>query len=334
MGSLPMIHWLNDFVACVCGIFLNLLLIWAIRMTANRNNRQYGHLVLVGALFDVLFSIVELITLHQLSIKDGKMFIMSRGPEFFLRPHVGNPFMALYSFRYEIITNSDVSVRVLLRNVGITSLLAGVMAFIGWFGTLQAEGRRGRAFYEQQVDDWWKDGDGSSHFVYAMDYRDPFTLAFFFVSLLITNVCFGASLFYAYKAWRFVHDHQTAERSARTVRMERQFTRSLVAQTICALVFAGLPISVMCTAMQFNLSIRIAGLWTMSWISWLAAANALLAIVIIEKFRTFVIKTLRLQWLAAGLYGKPLENTTAIATTNNRVGAHPSSYADGSRVDH
>ncbi|KAI6237655.1 Serpentine receptor class delta-1 [Aphelenchoides besseyi] len=334
MIVLSTIHFFNDTIACVLGIVLNLLLMYVIIKTLNRNIRSYGYLVFVGAAFDVLFAIVELITLHQLLIKDGIMFIMSWGVEYSLYSYVGHFFMfwhctvgmhglwllaAQYNFRYEIITNSAVSIRLLVRNVAITFSLSLLMAIFGYYGTIQAINRRGREYYAKQINANWLDREGSLHFIYAMDFRDSATLIFFFVSFLITIVCYCVSMFYAWKAYKFIREHRSADRSQRTVRLESQFTKSSKS-TVNAIIFAAAPIILMCVSMQLRLDIWFAGLWTMSFLSFLPAANAILALCVIKTYRNCLISTFHLKWLIVQLRGKLNESTT-FRTTTNRVSA-------------
>ncbi|KAI6199331.1 hypothetical protein M3Y96_00615500 [Aphelenchoides besseyi] len=335
MVVLSTIHFFNDTIACVLGIVLNLLLMYVIIKTLNRNIRSYGYLVFVGAAFDVFFAIVELITLHQLLIKDGIMFIMSWGVEYTLYPYVGHFFMfchctvgmqglwllaAQYNFRYEIITNSDVSIRLLVRNVAITFSLSLLMAIFGCYGTIQATKRRGREYYAKQINSNWLDQEGSQHFIYAMDFRDSATLIFFFGSFFITIVCYGVSMFYAWKACKYIREHRSADRSHRTVRLDRQFTKSLVMQTVNAIIFAAAPIILMCVSMQLRLDICFAGLWTMSFLSLLPAANAILALVVIKTYRNCLISTFHLKWLIVQIRGN-LNESTMFRTTTNRVSA-------------
>ncbi|KAI6185489.1 hypothetical protein M3Y98_00029100 [Aphelenchoides besseyi] len=203
------------------------------------------------------------------------MFIMSWGVEYTLYPYVGHFFMfchctvgmqglwllaAQYNFRYEIITNSDVSIRLLVRNVAITFSLSLLMAIFGCYGTIQATKRRGREYYAKQINSNWLDQEGSQHFIYAMDF------------------------------------------------------------TVNAIIFAAAPIILMCVSMQLRLDICFAGLWTMSFLSLLPAANAILALVVIKTYRNCLISTFHLKWLIVQIRGN-LNESTMFRTTTNRVSA-------------
>ncbi|CAD5232350.1 unnamed protein product [Bursaphelenchus xylophilus] len=311
MGELPLIHWLNDTIACALGFTLNVFLVIAILKTSTDKFRSYSYLVLTGAVFDIIFSTFEWISLHQLLIKNGIMYVMPHGLEFNLFKYFGYHLMiahcfvgmhglwilpAHYHYRYVIITKPSAPVTVLLRNLLITSTTALCMGAVAVIGVNQAMAR-GFDYYLSQIDEEWFDQNGNSHFLYAMDFRDSGTLAFFFVSFGITTVCFGISIYYAYKAWKFIVK-SGGERSKRTTRLQEQFTKSLLAQTINAVIFAVMPISVMCLSMQFKLNCKWSGLWVMSVISWLAAANAILTLIIIKTYRKYALKVLGLESFA------------------------------------
>ncbi|CAD5232793.1 unnamed protein product [Bursaphelenchus xylophilus] len=92
---------------------------------------------------------------------------------------------------------------------------------------------------------------------------------------------------YTLRAWKAVSIQQSSER---TKELQRQFTRSLIAQTINAGIFAIFPIALVCIAMQWRLDGKMIGTAVMSPLSWLPSANAILTIYLIKAYRRYVMR--------------------------------------------
>lgn len=88
-----------------------------------------------------------------------------------------------------------------------------------------------------------------------------------------------------------------------------------------AVIFSVLPISIMCLCMQFRLNFKYAGLWVMSLISWLAAANAVLTLIIIRAYRLYFLQVTGLARVCRALGMTRLEMSESQRTkvTQNSV---------------
>ncbi|KAI6199533.1 hypothetical protein M3Y96_00637300 [Aphelenchoides besseyi] len=273
--DLATVQFASDMTACVLGMIFNSLLIVAIFKATDQNLRSYSYLLLASASFDLFFSIVEFCTLHQLLSVSGILVIMSHG------------------FVERFLFSGDASVSVLIRDLSVTCGLGWLMAFMAWRGTV-ISGRRGREYYLAAVNSQTFYKRTEEFYLYVSDHQDWITAVYFKSSFWFTYICFGASIFYALKSYLYVRSNGLM-RNSRTERMQSQFTRSLIVQTVNTCIFALIPLSFSSIPMQFSNNSQLHGFMTMILISWLSTANAICTLSIIRSYKVYFLKLVGLK---------------------------------------
>ncbi|KAI6230253.1 hypothetical protein M3Y99_01080800 [Aphelenchoides fujianensis] len=310
------IYGFVDLLGSSIGIFTNALLIVAIFKTSGRGKIQaFSYMVLVSAIFDSFFCWVEVITQHvslsfhsplnrsfqSIVVRKGVLFVFPHGIEavlgewsyyVFIVPHVFSCTQAVvirgpqYKFRYDLISSRTTEpLKQLAKYVAMScgiSLFVGLSASLGIYQAKQ----RGDAHYLAQLDGTSNEGM-KSQFRYAADIRDIGTLCFYGGGFLFTTACFWICVYYVWKAYKFVAT-RSEDPSARTKSLQRQFTLSLIAQSVNALLLSITPVSFVCTAMLFRLDADFIGAGFMVPCSWLSVANATLTLYIVKNYREFV----------------------------------------------
>ncbi|KAI6170693.1 hypothetical protein M3Y97_01118900 [Aphelenchoides bicaudatus] len=125
----------------------------------------YSWMFLISAAFDALFSCVALFAQHQLTVRDGIMFISPLGietliggqtylfiqlPQIFLIQHCVLILAAQYKFRYEIIKSSKTAGTQMIKYACVTaffSLISGILAIFSAHKSKQ----RGVDYYQQKL---------------------------------------------------------------------------------------------------------------------------------------------------------------------------------------
>ncbi|KAI6213028.1 hypothetical protein M3Y94_00101000 [Aphelenchoides besseyi] len=307
--DLATVQFASDMTACVLGMIFNSLLIVAIFKETDQNLRSYSYLLLASASFDLFFSIVEFCTLHQLLSVSGVLVIMSHGfVERFLFPYVGPLLMiphvfaanhgllilvSQHHYRYRIVSGGDASVGVLIRDLSVTCGLGWLMAIMAWWGTV-VSGRRGREYYLDAVNSQTFYKRAEEFYLYVSDQQDWITTAYFKSSFWFTYICFGVSIFYALKSYLHVRSNG-AMGNSRTERLQSQFTKSLIVQTLNTCIFALIPLSFSSIPMQFSNDSQLHGFITMILISWLSTANAICTLSIVRSYRIYFFKLIGLE---------------------------------------
>ncbi|KAI6185005.1 hypothetical protein M3Y97_00657900 [Aphelenchoides bicaudatus] len=349
MSNLAGLYGFIDTFGASCGIFTNFLLIIAIFKTSGRAKIQsFSYMVLVSAIFDTFFCVIEVLTQHQTLVKKGVLFLMPHGIEtvlgpwsyyVFMIPHVFSCTMAVvirgpqYKFRYDLISGQvndpiwDLFKYVLVAMSA--ALFCGVSAS---FGIYQAN-QRGKQHYLDQMDGPTFNDNFKKYFLYACDIRDIGTIGFYGGGLVFTTICFWLCVYWVWKTQKYVNG-RGEERSERTKAMQRQFTLSLIAQSINALVFAIIPVSMVCASMILRLDAEFIGMGTMVPLSWLSSANAILTLLIVKAYREFLKslvwgrsgkvnqssaenQSIDKKQLASSRQVKSIDNASATQTNNN-----------------
>uniref|UniRef100_A0A1I7SUW8 G_PROTEIN_RECEP_F1_2 domain-containing protein n=1 Tax=Bursaphelenchus xylophilus TaxID=6326 RepID=A0A1I7SUW8_BURXY len=314
--------WAFDNLGVFLGLILNSLLFMAIVKTTDQRIRHFSYLALSMSVSDIFYSLVEGATQHQLLIRNGMFLVMPHGVESFLGPWSYSVFMWLHSavvmqsllilpalchYRYKLKTfKAGTDMFIVIRNVAISASLSVVLGLCLACGVEQAK-RRGYTYYRRFVNPEWFDSDGSTLFKYACDMRDLGTVVYFAGGFFLAIIGVIMAGYYSLKAWKTVNSQDASER---TKELQRQFTRTLVAQTINAAVFAIFPATVASTTMQGGIDVHAAGAVVMSQVSWLPSANALLAIYLIKAYRRYVLHVL-------GIHRRKIQDGLAVSTLKN-----------------
>ncbi|CAD5232798.1 unnamed protein product [Bursaphelenchus xylophilus] len=301
MNSLLVALWISDNAGACLGLILNSILLFTVLKTADSKTRTTSYLFLTSAVFDMLFSLTELAVQHQLLIKNGIFMVMPHGIEAYLDPwtypwlmaphaalvvHSIHILPALCHYRYKLITSGAVmNPLLILRNIGYASAASVCLGAFFGLGAYQA-GLRGYQHYVPYVTPEWFAEDGTTPFRYACDMRDWATVVFFYGSSVSATTSIYLAGRYTVQAWKAVNTQHSSER---TKELQRQFTRSLIAQTVNAGIFAIFPVSLTTISMQLRLDADMIGTIVMSPLSWLPSANALLTIFLIKAYRHYVL---------------------------------------------
>jgi hypothetical protein len=63
-ATLLEIFWVVDFIACLLGILMNILLLVVIIKSANGKLQKYSYSFLITASFDTMVAVIEILTAH------------------------------------------------------------------------------------------------------------------------------------------------------------------------------------------------------------------------------------------------------------------------------
>ncbi|KAI6196142.1 hypothetical protein M3Y94_01074100 [Aphelenchoides besseyi] len=295
------LYGLIDNLGALLGIVSNSLLIWIIFRVAKGKLQSYSYLVLISSIFDLFFSVIEVITQHQLLVRHGVVFVMAHGIESQLGgwahyccmiPHIFSCTHSVlilgpqFFYRMDLVTGASPNLYTLLKYTAVSSaasLFVGISAGVGIFQAKQ----RGFDYYLEQMDGPWFNEKAKRFLTYACDIRDIGTLCFYGGALVFTTICFWMSVYAIWKTFSFVRD-SSSQLSDRTAALQRQFTIrnvNLIVQTINAFVFAVIPVSQICISMLLRLDLEFVGIGTMVPLSYLSVSNALLTIYIVKAYR-------------------------------------------------
>ncbi|KAI6193447.1 hypothetical protein M3Y96_01018700 [Aphelenchoides besseyi] len=291
-----------DLLGSSIGIMTNALLIIAIFKTSGRGKIQaFSYMVFVSAVFDSFFCWVEVLTQHAIVVRKGVLFVFPHGIEsvlgewsyyVFIVPHVFSCTQAVlirgpqYKFRCDLISGKATDpMRQLAKYVAISSFASLLVGFSASYGIYQTK-RRGDQYYLTQLDGTSNE-NMKRNFLYACDIRDIGTFCFYGGGFVLTTICFWLCVYYVWKAYKFVAG-RAEDPSERTKSLQRQFTLSLIAQSVNAVIFAIAPVSMVCISMLLRLDSDFIGAGTMVPLSWLSVANATLTLYIVKAYREFV----------------------------------------------
>ncbi|KAI6238047.1 hypothetical protein M3Y99_00731800 [Aphelenchoides fujianensis] len=290
-----------DVVGSALGIVTNVLLLIAIFRSSRSKLQAYSYMFLFTACFDLAYSVLELLIQHLVISEEGKIFIFPFGIErllpadFALGIFFFHCFLAMnsvfllpcqYLYRYQILQDPHTTVWSLVKSVAIASAVACLCAANAVWMVLEQR-KRPAAYYQEILER--AQIEGREAYMLGADMVDDLATRFFYQGLgfVTSNVAIGLCVFYAWKSWHFVQEREGVAVSTFTRSLQKQFTRSLIVQTVNSFIFAMSPISLLIVSMVIRQ--RILGLYLMLPVSWLPTANALTTIGIIKAYRRYVL---------------------------------------------
>ncbi|KAI6196156.1 hypothetical protein M3Y94_01075900 [Aphelenchoides besseyi] len=293
------IFWMIGIVGSSLGVFLN---VWLLLVLAKKRKYPCSFLFACTASFDLLFSITEVFTQHQIAIKNGVMFVLAHGIEWAIRPyyvamlsvfilhcfvcmHALFILPALYHYHYLFVKNQcrTPSKLILIKNLAITTtvgLLVAVPAAIGVDEAIE----RGRRHYLAMFDDEWFQAN-AKNFLYASDIRDVGTMFFFGLDLTFTTLSIAFTSYYAFRARLLTieNEDEWMNDPSKIPFIRSQFTRALMYRTINTWILALLPLALVVTAIIFRLDIEILGNGIIAPWSSLGLFNAATTLFVLYK---------------------------------------------------
>ncbi|CAD5227897.1 unnamed protein product [Bursaphelenchus xylophilus] len=291
--------WLSDVLGSAFGLVLNVLLVTAVLMSAkNRRIHPYSWMVFIMGLQDIAFCLLEVMIQHIVCMKHSVFLIFGHGIEqhlprrlyplaFFLHATlIMNSITllpAMYQFRYQVIANDFVNLKPLIKNCVIAVTASCSVGFTVIFAIIDMNAR-GKQYYLDLLSEMWFDENGRSDFIYATDFQDTSTKVFIFTTVVISATCMGILIVYAYKAYAFANPNTTIISKATKV-LQKQFTRSLIAQTLCVGLLANFPVGVLLYCVMLGIDGEFAGIFLMSPLSWVSAINAALTFYFMRDYR-------------------------------------------------
>ncbi|KAI6203851.1 hypothetical protein M3Y94_00604700 [Aphelenchoides besseyi] len=300
--------WATSLCASLLGIALNALLIVAIQKTGRR--LVYSRLFLVAAIFDLFFSVVEMLTQHQIAVKNGVMFLLPRGIEWWFKDgafginyvifilhcfaYMQGIFIlaALFRYRFILAKEPHAPPSKYLDGLIVSTIGAIVCSLSAAIGVYQAS-KKGWSYYENVLK---RSNVSTKFFMYVVDIRDFGTIGYFFGGLLLSTISFAVVILYARQA--FI---QPKDEDAKTRVHQAQMTQALVFRTLTTLVFGVWPIlketsiRQLCCQKQcvvFRFDAEIFGTGMMFTWPWTAVLNAVITLFIIPPYRRYVLNSI------------------------------------------
>ncbi|KAI6239892.1 hypothetical protein M3Y99_00521600 [Aphelenchoides fujianensis] len=287
--------WFTSLCGSAFGIGLNALLIAAIQKTGRR--LIYSRLFLVAAVFDLFFSIVEILTQHQIAVKNGVMFLLPRGVEWIFKDYAfGLNYVifavhcfaymqgifvlpALFRYRFVLAKESHASPVKIYDGLIAASVGALICAISATVGMYQAS-KRSWNYYQTMI----QRDFASKFFLYALDIRDAGTIGYFFGGLLLSVISFVIVILYGRQTFR-----QPKDEDAKTRVLQAQMTQGLVFRTLTTLLFGVGPVTLAAICVVFRFDAEIFGTGMMSSWPWTSPANALIVLWVIKPFRRYAL---------------------------------------------
>ncbi|CAD5216106.1 unnamed protein product [Bursaphelenchus okinawaensis] len=296
--------WWSDSIGSIYGILFNLLLIVAIVRTSKDGFHSFSYLVLASSVNDMLFSAYALTIQHLVKIDDGVIYSFPRGVEKYVPTEylpifaflhlfsITNTFTtqpAIYQYKYLIVSSMGCppSPYKLLRNLFIAALGAGAAGLTFALSTMKTE-EHGKEYYIEKLSPLWFNNDGTTDFMYAADWSDIITKIYFVAVACVCSLSNVLTLYYIMASMRVVHTTVKTV-SSTTKALQRQFTKALISQTIVLALFAMLPSTFYMGFLVFKLKSEYLGIIVMWPLSYFSAVNALLPLIFIRAYRTFVL---------------------------------------------
>ncbi|KAI6184969.1 hypothetical protein M3Y97_00653900 [Aphelenchoides bicaudatus] len=233
------------------------------------------------------------------------MFILPHGLEMytpswlyclFIIPHGFVAYHGLYilgaqfKYRHDLITKTNTTWRALIKVIMFT-VPCGLYSGVTLAYAIYQSRKRGDDYYKKLMDGPWFNTNAKKYFMYAVDIRDLGGQLLFYGSLLISIFWFGFCFYYSWKAYKHVHKNEDKIHhvSDRTKELQRQYHWSLVIQTLNAILFAVIPVSIICVSVSLYLKSEFLGIGGMSPLNWLPAANGIATIYIVKPYRAYVL---------------------------------------------
>ncbi|KAI6212772.1 hypothetical protein M3Y94_00068300 [Aphelenchoides besseyi] len=298
-----MLHRIHDQVVNTAGLLCNVLLVFVALKRTQPNFRNFANLVLLSAAIDILYSSLQLLCQHQHEVINGQFFFMASGIERVVSERASyfistvQMTVALMSvtilpvqFYYRfLLVNSSYPPSIWLL-FGLTLGSIGVSFTMGILGTLAhiESAKRGRDYYVNQISDVWNDEDGKSKFISAIDLKDSISLLYYGFGSNVIALSYGISLFFGYKSVMFVQPLHGLEVSERTKALRAQFTRNLIIQAICGYCSSVVPTGFVALISVLHIDASGYFVWFASVISWGPFLDALIPLILIKPYRSYV----------------------------------------------
>ncbi|KAI6170582.1 hypothetical protein M3Y97_01137900 [Aphelenchoides bicaudatus] len=299
------IQFWSDVVGCFLGAVVTSVLIWTIFRATDQRFKEYSHLILISAIFDLFLALVQLCTQHQIVFIDNILYVMPQSPvECRVFEHFGSIFVFFHVFTtfYGLLIlpgsipppvsidtfnfSGHASSKNLARNLFLTVMVGFGMAFIVYLSTKKSLAR-GRDYYLAFIPETPIYQNVRNEFLYVNDPEDWETAVFFKGLFHLNLLSYLVVLFYAFKSWRWVNSIEKS--SKKTKGQQKQFSMCLLMQTFNTTVFAFIPMSLPSVALVICEDVIASGFWTMVLFSWLPFSNSISIFFIVTKYREYVL---------------------------------------------
>ncbi|KAI6198922.1 hypothetical protein M3Y96_00571900 [Aphelenchoides besseyi] len=304
---------IHDTLCGIFAFFLNIFLIFVVVRCTKPSLRSYSRMVMICAVYDVVYSFVGLICQQdqqQVDIYDGVYYTFSFGIDYYFPELVSPMLLSTIQISLIVIAVTLIPTQFYYRHLLLTStnaqngrlifaLCLSVISgsFVGLFGyvcRLEAQ-KRGREYYLNQLSARCKE-DYKDAFVNAIDMRDPLTGSSLVYGTSLIIISYAVAVYYGYRSLKLVRPANESDiaNNSRAVQLKSQFTRNMVIQSICAFALSVLPTSLVgvSTLMYFNSPISNSS--SMFSFAYLPIFNATSSLICIGPYRDYVKKILHL----------------------------------------
>ncbi|CAD5223989.1 unnamed protein product [Bursaphelenchus okinawaensis] len=289
-----------------CGFSLNLLLFYVIRKTRNKT-QAHTFMTYVVALQDLFYTFTELFIQHEIHLHDGSIYFYTHGIEqylpvgcrpFILTVHMTFVFQSMFGmvcifyYRHILLRDPSTPLLLFLKIVATGfcfSLLAGVTSAVASVSSgkeLPNNINKHLVFSNGYVVT-----DLPIYFIYVYNNEAIIFMTSSIITLatghIIAIVCFLLSLYAA--------NLNRDKVSYRTRRLQLQFSRNLIAQTIGILITVTTPMFTILVAMYRETKIQYLGFCIYAPLAWHSCISALLSITFIKAYRQKILDLIGLK---------------------------------------
>ncbi|CAD5222030.1 unnamed protein product [Bursaphelenchus xylophilus] len=298
------IYQYSDLIASILGLVLNVVLLIGLFKTNKNGFHAYSYLLLVPCANDIFFSTYQLLVQHLIKVDGGIIYIFPLGFEKYVPQKylcitaflhlfsITNTFTtqpAIYHYRYVIVSKigSGPTVSVLVRNL-IISVIAALAVGMAFGASIHQTIYWGRDYYIQKLSPLWFDENGQTAFMYAANWADKSTKAYFVIVIIVFSAANMLSMYFIWISVKSVHA-ETSSVSETTKQLRAQFTKTLISQTIVLTFFALIPCTIYMMALMFQTGGEFLGIIVLGPVSWFSCLNGLLPMYFVRAIRVFVL---------------------------------------------
>ncbi|KAI6237898.1 hypothetical protein M3Y95_00313100 [Aphelenchoides besseyi] len=304
-------HRLHDVTCGFFAIFLNIFLIYVVIRCTNPSFRSYSRIVLIYAVYDVIYCIAGLICQEQVDIHDGVYYTFSFGIDYYFPEFVNSIFLSTiylsliiiavtliptqFYYRHLLLTSTTAQNGRLILALSLSVISGSSIGLFSYFCRREAQ-QRGREYYLSKLSDLWKEEGYRNSFVNAIDMKDLVTQSSLVWGTTMIFCSYAIAIYYAYLSLRVIQPSNEVEiaNNSRAAQLKSQFTRNLIIQSICAFSFSVLPASLVGVSTLLYLDLPISSSVSMFSLAWMPVFNATSSLLCIGPYRTYVKKILHL----------------------------------------
>ncbi|KAE9549103.1 hypothetical protein FO519_007685 [Halicephalobus sp. NKZ332] len=300
MAPLRLFHTVNDYVAALVGFCCTSFMIYLIRQSRNVELKKYNIIMLQSTFIDLALNMMNFLAKpiivtndHTLSIIINPIFDF--GKDFDVALFI-TWVIALYFSICAVPISFIYRYRTLCQNKAFpTELHFGCLFVAGLFAITYAF----HAFYafvvrtqhfmnlSEELAPWFADNSGKVDATAFIGSFDSYLYFFMIHATVIIVICYSIIIFCSWKIYHFLMVHQqTSNIKSLVVEVQKQLTRTLVAQAVIPLFTFMIPVVliILTSTLPIYISPGVSGFFGLV-LTYIPIANALSMFFFVKSYR-------------------------------------------------